>query len=150
MISLVILDSCLWSVHCIRQLSWLPEIKLDDQLLSFRHSYVTILFWLLVKKKQTFIFSSLALHVSLLHLLNLNLRSRHFIEDFLGFDNGIICKIKQIILVWFNLYLSIDHFSISLTTTPLLSFENNTYSCLPLLPYPASDHFSLHYSCQQK
>lgn len=84
-----------------------------------------------------------------LQFLNLSLRSKHFIEYFMGLgDNGIFCKIKQIILVWFNLYLSICHFSVSLTLifSPVLKRK----SFLSPLLSPASDNFSLNYSCQQK
>lgn len=98
------------------------------------------------KQKQNFISSSLALHV-LLHLLNLILRSKHFMECFLDFDNGIFYKkahnLRMIYFIF--IYLPFFYFFISL----LPSFDQEIYALLFSLSL-ASGNFSLNYSCQQK
>ena len=67
---------------------------------------------------------------------------------FLGFDNGLY-KVKQIILGWFNLYLSIHHFSVFLND-PSSVLKIKFINIFHLSLSPASDNFSLNYSCWQK
>lgn len=99
------------------------------------------------KQKQNFISSSLPLHV-LLHLLNLIRRSKHFMEYFLDFDNGIFYKKKADnlrVIYFIFIHLPFFYFFISL----LPSFDQKIYILLFSLSL-ASGNFSLNYSCQQK